>query len=38
MMKEQIELLKNRLVSDKKGSAKEIDQTLQITQKESLLK
>ena len=38
MMQGQIELLKTRLVTDKKGSVKEIDQTLQITQKETMVK
>ena len=37
-MQTQIELLRTRLLADKKATAKELDQTLALTQKEALLK
>lgn len=38
MFSSQLESLKNRLIAEKKGTAKEIDQSLQLTQKETQLK
>ncbi len=38
MFSSQLEQLKTRLIAEKKGTAKEIDQSLQLTQKETQLK
>jgi len=38
LLETQIEHLKAKLVSERKASAKEVDQTLALTQKETLLK